>query len=300
LKEDEDLETITSYIDSKCEILSSSVSDIGESVANAGNDDETLDEPLREMIQKSYKEVKAIAESFKPSDPKFERSGLVLATDGKGGKSEYVHPDVKAVCEKYGFEECIKMSPTELQQKCEEVASQDRQKKENEYENDKKKSELHTSEGAESMVIEDSNLEEEKSNEDIISSKDQHEPEKKINDSSVQNNGSEEESTSSILIEGYLEKKRSRVVGYKTQYFVLKKDGTLEYYNSKDDKLERNESVKSKGIVKRIERNPDKGNEMIFTLVKAGDDAVEKVFRPIMGDRCECEKWIRTKVVDRT
>jgi len=68
----------------------------------------------------SYSEIANIAKNFKPSDPSFERSGLVLATD-MDGVSEYVSKIMKPVYEEFGYDESMKMTQDDLNIKRQEL-----------------------------------------------------------------------------------------------------------------------------------------------------------------------------------
>lgn len=107
LSEDKDLAPVTSFIDKKY----NSVVAVGTEAIENAESGEVHEEPSCKLIQKSYNEIKSLADTFNKPDPGFHRSGLVLAID-KQGNSEYVHRDFKDVYEEHGFEACIKMNLT--------------------------------------------------------------------------------------------------------------------------------------------------------------------------------------------
>jgi len=96
---------------------------LSECMAEEGNNLKDMNGLFKRALEKSGNEnlgAKQISELFKTPDPDFSESGLVLATD-MNGVSEYVKRSVKMVYEEFGFEKCLKMQLSELEDKREEL-----------------------------------------------------------------------------------------------------------------------------------------------------------------------------------
>ena len=104
----------------------------------------------------------------------------------------------------------------------------------------------------------------------------------------IQQNKTNKEQT---LIKGTLRKKGlNKFSGYKGRYFVLRKDGWLLYYDSKEDKDNGTIAYRSRRL-SRIEESSGNIYVMKFTFV--GNPPVNQLFRVLESDNNRNE-WIES------
>merc|ERR1712238_320111 len=168
------------------------------------------------------------------------------------GVSEYIHKDIKLVFEKHGFKECLQMKTEDLHEKNRELLIEAK-KEEDEYERLFRKI---------------------KKNNEVVDNSD-------------------------ILAKGFMqnkaikEKKIKNVFSrFNERYFILKRDGILLYYTSKNDAEIGTSAFYGHKLLKKVERVYGT-NEIKFEFANLNDELpIIQRFRILPIRNNDCDKWV--------